>query len=255
MLFAILHYAPAVICGVHAVRTGQGRYWLWLLMIGGSVGAAIYFFAVMAPDLAGSRTGRAAANTVKRIVNPQAEYSKALKELEETPTTGARIKAAQAAEALGRWDDAEAQWSLAATGLWKDDPAVLSGHALALLELGKPAHALEKLEALQAQGGGDTGKTALAFGRAYEALGRRDEADAPYRYAADHVPGLEAGARYIAFMARTGRVEDARIGLAELDRRLGKISPALRGEARHWRNMAATAVAEFDGAETARRSE
>lgn len=247
MLFAILHYAPAVICGVHAVRTGQNMYWLWLLMIGGSVGAAIYFFAVMAPDLAGGRTGRAAANTVKRIVNPQAEYSKALKELEETPTAGARIKAAQAAEALGRWDDAEAQWSLVATGLWKDDPAVLSGHARTLLELGRYADALEKLETLQAKDGGDKGDTALAFARAYEGLGRFDEAEAPYRYAADHVPGLEAGARYIAFMAKTGRSEDAAVGLAELDRRLSKISPALRGEARQWRDLAAQTIAEVEG--------
>ena len=39
-----------------------------------------------------------------------------------------------------------------------------------------------------------------------------------------------------------GRAEDARQGLAELDRRLPKIPAAFRGEARHWRNFAASAV-------------
>ncbi|MEZ5922553.1 MAG: hypothetical protein R3C60_14560, partial [Parvularculaceae bacterium] len=64
----------------------------------------------------------------------------------------------------------------------------------------------------------------------------------PYRFAADRVPGLEAGARYVAFMAKTGRLEDAKIGLAELDRRLVKIAPALRGEARGWRDLAAKEI-------------
>lgn len=242
MLFIILHYAPAVICGVHAVRTNQNMYWLWLLFAGGSVGAAVYFFAVMAPDLAGGRTGRAAAKAAKRLVNPQADYSAALKQLEETPTVGARIKAAQAAEALGRWEDAETQWTLAASGIWADDPVVLSGHARALLELQRFADALEKLEALQEKEGAGKAETALLFARAYEGLGRFEDAEAPYRFAADRVPGLEAGARYVAFMAKTGRHSDAETGLAELNRRLAKISPALRGEGRHWRDLAAAAV-------------
>ena len=220
MLLVILHYAPAIICGVHAVRTRQNTYWFWLLFAGGSVGAAIYFFAVMAPDLANGRTGRAAAMTARRLVNPQADYDRALKALDETPTVGARIKAAQAAEALGRWEDAESQWTLAASGIWSDDPAVLAGHARALLELGRPAAALEKLEALQKKDGGGKGETALLFARAYEGLGRFEQAEGPFRFAADHVPGLEAGARYVAFMARTGRQSDAEIGLAELARRI-----------------------------------
>lgn len=246
MLFLILHYAPAIICGVHAVRTNQNMYWLWLLFAGGSVGAAVYFFAVMGPDLAGGRTGRAAARTAKRLVNPQAEYTAALKQLEDTPTVGARIKAAQAAEALGRWDDAETQWTLAASGIFVDDPAVLAGHARTLIELGRYSDALDKLEALQAKEAGDKGQTALCFARAYEGLGRNADAEAPYRFAADRVPGLEAGARYVAFMARTGRLSDAQTGLAELDRRLAKISPALRGEGRQWRNLAAEAVKAAD---------
>jgi hypothetical protein len=56
------------------------------------------------------------------------------------------------------------------------------------------------------------------------------------------VPGLESGGRYVAFMAKTGRREDAEIGLAELDRRLQKIAPPLRAEARIWRDIAARAL-------------
>ena len=63
-----------------------------------------------------------------------------------------------------------------------------------------------------------------------------------YRFAADRVPGLEAGGRYVAFMAKVGRKTDAEIGLSELDRRLSKIAPPLRPEARVWRDLAAKAL-------------
>ena len=43
-------------------------------------------------------------------------------------------------------------------------------------------------------------------------------------------------------MAKTGRREDAEIGMAEIERRLQKISPALRGEGRIWRDLAAKAL-------------
>jgi hypothetical protein len=68
----------------------------------------------------------------------------------------------------------------------------------------------------------------LPFARAYEGLGRNQDADEAFRFAADRVPGLEAGGRYVAFMAKTGRREDAEIGFAEIERRLQKIAPPLR---------------------------
>lgn len=243
MPYLILSYLPAIICGVHVVRTGQNMYWLWLLVIGGPIGAAVYFFAVMLPDLAGGRTARRFSGAARKMIDPERDFRRALAELEETPTVGARIKAAQAAEILGRWKDAEALWAGAATGRWTDDPAILMGHARALLELARFDEALERLERLRGLGReGQTPQAALAFARAYEGLGQNDEAEAPFRFAADRLPGLEAGARYVAFMAKTGRRNDAEIGLGELDRRLAKIAQPLRAEARAWRDMAAKAV-------------
>lgn len=244
MIYMILVWLPALICGVHCVRTGQNLTWIWLLIIGGPLGAAIYFVAVMLPDLTGGRTARRVTGAAKKLIDPEGAYKAALARLEETPTTDARMRAAQAAAAIGRWEDAERHWDAAATGRWADDPTILFGHARALIELDRFADALKRLDQLRALGkDGETPQAALAFARAYEGLGRHDEAEEPYRYAADHVPGLEAGARYVAFLAKTGRLNDAEIGLGELDRRLQKISPALRGEARAWRDLAAEAIA------------
>lgn len=243
-MIVILHYLPALLCGIHAVRTGRGQTWLWILVVGGSIGALIYFFAEIVPDLMSGRTGRAVGKAAQNALDPEREYRAAMRALDDTPSIANRMKLAQAASALGRWSDAEAQWALCAGGHWGDDPAVLLGHAHALLELDRASEALEKLEQLRGLNGAEAKApvTALAFARAYEALGRNEEADQAYRFAADRVPGLEAGGRYVAFMAKTGRREDAEIGMTEIERRLSKIAPPLRPEARIWRDMAAKAL-------------
>jgi hypothetical protein len=239
----ILGWLPALLCGIHVIRTGRDMFWLWILIIGGPLGAAIYVLAIIVPELFGGRTARRVGAAARQALDPERELRDARQALDDTPTVANRMRVAHAAAALGRWADAEAQWREAAQGHFAEDPAVLMGHAAALIELGRFDAALERLQQLRALGReGETPQAALAFARAYEGLGRNDEAEAPYRFAADRVAGLEAGGRYVAFMARTGRKADAEVGLAELDRRLAKIAPPLRAEARRWRDLAARAL-------------
>lgn len=242
MFWLILSYLPSLLCGIHVVRTGREIFWLWLFIIGPMIAPAFYVLAVLVPEWIGGRGARSVGKVARQKLDPERDYRNALRALEDTPTVGARMKVAHAAAALGRWSDAEAQWALASEN-WADDPAILMGHALSLLELGRFAEALERLEKLKALGPeGNTPVVALAFARAYEGLGRNEDADAAYRFAADRVPGLESGGRYVAFMAKTGRREDAEIGFAEIERRLAKIAPPLRPEARVWRDLAAKAL-------------
>jgi hypothetical protein len=243
VILLILSYIPSLLCGVHVVRSGREMYWLWIFVIAPMLGPAFYFFAVLLPELMGGRTARGLGKAAQQTLDPERAYREAMRGLEDSPTVGARMKVAQAAAALGRWDDAEAQWALCAGGHWGDDPAILLGHADALLELGRHAEALKQLDKVKALGAeGKAPRVALAFARAYEGLGRNNEAEDAYRFAADRVPGLEAGARYVAFMARNGRREDAETGFGEIERRLSKIAGPLRAEARVWRDMAAKAL-------------
>jgi len=243
MLVLILTYVPSVLCGIHVLRTGREMFWLWLFIIGPLIAPAFYLFAVLIPEWMGGRAARGIGRATQQALDPERDYRNAMRALEDTPTVGNRMKVAQAAAALGRWEDSEAQWAQCVDGLWAEDPAVLKGHADALLELNRYQEALTRLEQLKKLGReGETPAVALAFARAYEGLGRNEDADQAYRFAADRVPGLEAGGRYVAFMAKAGRREDAEIGLAELDRRLSKIAPPLRAEARIWRDIAAKAL-------------
>ncbi len=243
MVLLILSYVPSLLCGVHVVRSGREMYWLWIFVIAPMLGPAFYFFAVLLPELLGGRTARGVGHAARQALDPERDYRRALQALDDTPTIGNRMKLAQAAAALGRWSDSEAQWAQCVEGHWAEDPVILMGHANALLELSRFQDALARLEQMKALGReGETPAVALAFARAYEGLGRNDEADDAFRFAADRVPGLESGGRYVAFMAKAGRRADAEIGMAELERRLKKIAPPLRPEARIWRDLAAKAL-------------
>jgi hypothetical protein len=239
----VLTYLPSILCGIHAVRTGRATFWLWILVIAPVLGPIIYVCAELVPEWFGGRTANRVRANLDKALAPDREYRLAKAALDDVPSAGNRLRLGQAAMALDKFDEAEAQFREAAVGQFADDPAILMGHAQALLELKRYDEALKRLEQLRAQGKeGETPSAALAFARAYEGLGRTADADAPYRFAADRMPGLEAAARYVAYMARAGRKDDAKLGLAELDRRFARIPSAFKAEARHWRDFAAEAV-------------
>jgi len=82
-----------------------------------------------------------------------------------------------------------------------------------------------------------------AYARAFEGLGRQAEAEGAYRSAVERLPGLEAMARFAAFLAHTGRGAEARDLITEMDRHIDRAAPQFRREYRGWRDLAARALA------------
>ena len=221
----------------HVMSTGRSLWWLLPIFLLPPFGAVAYAIYVMAPDVFGG--ARRAAVQTSRALDPGREYREAMAALQETPTVRNRARLAAAAAALGRHDEAERLFGEAAQGIHGDDPALLLGRALALLELNRPQDALEALA--RAEGEPSPAQT-LALGRAYDALGRLEDADATLKLATELVPGFEGQARYAAFLARHGRSEEARALLADMDQRLRKLSGPFRKEGRHWRDLAAKSL-------------
>jgi len=229
---------------VHVVRTNQQLYWIFIILIAPGLGALIYFVAIVLPDLLGGTTARRAAAAARTTLDPGRDYRRAKTAHDDSPTVANSMKLAVAAASLGRYDEAEALYRSAAHGIHAEDPTLLLGRANALLELQRPAEALEVLELL-ARYDAEQGRSppaALAFARAYEGLGRNAEAEPCYQSAAERLPGLEALGRYAAFQARTGRRDEAKQTIEDIDRRIGRMSGAFRAEARTWRDLAAQAL-------------
>ncbi len=255
MLYLIASYLPVLVCGIHVVRTGREYYWLWLLFIGGPVGVGIYFFAILLPELLQGRLGgrlrggRGLGRRLLLLVDPQREYRQAVAAVEESPTVGNRMKVAEAASELGRWEEAEKILRECAVGHWANDPVILYEHALCLVELGKGTEALSRIESLKKIGGkGDTPQVNLVAARAYAGLGQIPEAEGAFRSAMDRFAGLEAAARYVTWLAQTGRKGEAEAGMADLERRYKKVPGPMRGEARAWLGLARDAIKAADKA-------
>jgi hypothetical protein len=229
---------------VHVVRTGQSMYWLMIILILQPLGGLVYLIAVVVPGMAGGPTARRLGHEARAALDPGREYREARAACDETPTVHNLMRLAKAAAAQGHHDEAEQLYARAATGIHADDPTLLLGRAVSLIELGRHAEALRLLDALgQDTEASRTPAATLALGRAYEGLGRTSEAEAAYQWAAGRLPGLEGLARYAAFLAHSGRSREAAETLADIDRRLAAANPAFRGEGRAWRDLAARAIA------------
>lgn len=235
----------SILLAVHVVRTGREMYWLWIILVFQPLGGIVYFLAIVLPDLVRGPTARRITVTARETLDPTREYREAKAACEDTPTVRNQSRLAAAASAMGRHDEAERLYAEAAQGIHADDAVLLLGRANALLELDRPREALEVLERLGEDAArGRTPASALALGRAYEALGRVAEADTALQWASQRLPGFEGLGRYAAFMARNGRQDEAREAVAEMDKRLAKLRPQFRKEGRLWRDLAARALAE-----------
>jgi hypothetical protein len=228
---------------VHVVRTGQQMYWLMIILLFQPLGGLVYLVAIIAPEFLGGAKAQKARQAARQALDPQREYREAGRAVDDTPTVANRARLASAAADLGRHAEAERLYAEALQGMYADDPQLLLGRANALIELDRAAEALPLLESLSAQSpAARTPNVALAMGRAYHALGRQAEADTALRWAAAHLPGFEGMARYAVFLAKTGRKDEAREALVEIDKRLAKTHSHFRKEARGWRDLAASAV-------------
>ncbi len=241
--FGLVLILSIVLC-VHVVRTGQPMYWLWIILAFQGIGGLIYLIAVILPELTGGKAARRITTVARETLDPERAYRTAKAAYDDTPTVANALRLAAAASGLGRHAEAERLYADAAQGIHAEDPTLLLGRANALIELGRPAEALPLLDELKSLSdkGVRTPQEALARGRAYEALGRHAEAQEAYEFAAGRMPGMEALARYAAFLARAGRQAEAADQLAEIDRRIKRADPYFRKEARAWRELAARAI-------------
>ncbi len=229
----------AILLCVHAVRTGQQLYWVWIILVFQPLGGVVYFLAIVLPELVGGRTARIVGKAARQTLDPGRDYRAAKAAYDDTPTVANSLRLAQASSAQGRHEDAERLYREAAQGIHAEDPTLLLGHANALIELGRPGEALDVLGKL---GGNPTPPATLALARAYEGLGRTADADSAYNRAVERMPGLEAISRYAAFLARGGQRERAQEMLKEIDRRISRADPTFRKEGRTWRALAAEAI-------------
>ena len=115
----------AVICCFHAVRNDKPNWWLFLLIGMPGIGSAIYFLAVVLPEVRHSKKAKLVVADVTKLIDPERDYRQAANDLGEVETvTTLTGMAAQLAE-RERFGEAAALLERCLTGPHEHDPDTL----------------------------------------------------------------------------------------------------------------------------------
>jgi len=206
-----LALALDAMCIVHVIRTNRPYYWYFVIMGLPTIGAAIYFFSEMLPDIRHSRAARQAAQDIGRVVDPDREIREATAALQLTDTAENRKRLAEALMVKQRYDEAATLYAAALEGVHADDPALMLGLARARFGQKDYAGVCGTLDDLRAAlPDFESADAHLLYARAREGRGDSDGALVEYEALAGYYPGEEARCRYALLLQRLGEVEEAR---------------------------------------------
>lgn len=230
-LLALLVIACQVTCGLHVVRSGQERYWLYLIIALPGLGCLIYFLGIMLPDLLGSRRGRQTLNRLHDSIDPQRHLRALRDELEIRDTRDTRVNLADELLRMGQAEEAAQHYQAALRGIHSDAPDILLGLARARFALGDFTGCQASLDQLIAHNPDFRSADGhLLYARALEGQGNDLKAEEEYRALGSYSASPEANYRYALLLRRQGRQREA----IEL---LQQIHTHARRSARHYRTL------------------
>jgi hypothetical protein len=210
-LLAALALALDVACVVHALRARQPYYWFAIIFALPTIGAAIYFFSEILPDIMHSRAAREAASDLGRVIDPAKAVREATAALRLTDTAENRKKLAEALYADKRYDEARTVYETALEGAHADDPALMMGLARSQFGLQDYRGVCDTLDRLrEANPDFESSEGHMLYARSREGMGDLDQAAVEYESLASYYPGEEARCRYALLLQRLGHVDEAR---------------------------------------------
>lgn len=228
-VLALLVIACQVTCGLHVVRSGQERYWLYLIIALPGLGCLIYFLGIMLPDLLGSHRGRRTLNRLHDSIDPERHLRALRDELDIRDTRDTRVNLADELLRMGQAEDAAKHYQIALRGIHSDAPDILLGLARARFALGDFAGCQASLDQLIAHNPDFRSTDGhLLYARALEGQGNDLKAEEEYRALGSYSASPEANYRYALLLRRLGRQREA----IEL---LQQIHTHARRSARHYR--------------------
>ena len=218
-----LHVLIAIYFAVHAVRTGQPYYWLFILFSFPLLGSIVYLLVVYLPATGIDRGARRALTVAGRVLDPGRELREARQAHEDTPTAANQMRLANALLEAGEPAEAATHFEQSLRGVFANDPDIRFGAARARFTAGEWGEALQHLDTLQ-QAAPDFRAEAVAIlrARALAALGRVAESKEAFGSLLDRFGSFEVKAEYVIWAADAGESALLRPVLADLERSMAR---------------------------------
>jgi hypothetical protein len=227
----------AVLCAVHAVRSGQQLYWLFILFSFPLLGSMIYFMVIYLPNSGFEYGARRAVKAATRVLDPQRELRDARAMFGQTPTAQNQMRLAAALLAAGHAEEAATNYEACLRGPLAADMEIRLGAARAFTGSGRYSEAIAHLETMRrANHDFRPEPVAVLLARSYAGVGRNDEAKAEFESALTRFGSFEVRGEYAIFALNTGddatasrleaEIEQAKPGWSALSREANE--PVLR---------------------------
>src|SRR5690606_18847408 len=157
---------------LHVLRTGRDMRWIFLILFIPGIGAVIYFVAEVLPSLNQNITARRTVRRVQNAVDPNRGIRSTLLDYERNPSVETASRHAAELTQAGRYDEAIKVCNEARTGLFEDDPKILSSLASAQFAAGRYRETIATLDSLRATNPGFRSPDGhLIYARALEESG------------------------------------------------------------------------------------
>lgn len=214
-----LHVIIALFFAVHAVRSGQNTYWLFILFAFPLLGSVVYFFAIFLPNSRLQRHARQLTNSAFKALDPTREVREAQAAYDYSPTAQNEIRLAQAQLAVGDAQAALRHFEAAMQGPFATDQDIRWGAAQAAFHAGQPQVALKYLQTIaQTDVHYRAEPVGLLIAKSYAAMGDDEMARKSFEFVRELSGGFDPIAEYAIWAAERGDWATANRLKADVDK-------------------------------------
>lgn len=200
-----LHVLVALFFAIHAVRSGQPLFWLFILFSFPLLGSIVYFFVVYLPNSRLHTGARRAVRVAARSLDPTRELREARAAFEFTPTAQNQMRLAAALLEAGAPEEAARNYEACLKGPFAADPEIQQRAARAFFESGQAERAIAHLEKVR---GTDPSfrpeAVGLLLARAQAAAGRGAEARTTFEAMLARFASFESRVEYAIWARLAG---------------------------------------------------
>lgn len=213
-----LHVIIAIFFAIHAVRSGQNNYWLFILLAFPFLGSVVYFFSVYLSNSRLQHQARKLTSSAVRALDPTREVREAQAAFDYSPTAQHEIRLAQALLATDQAQAALTHFEASLKGPFANDLDIRWGAAQAAYEAGQPQTALRHLQAIaQTNIHYRAEPVGLMVAKSYAALGDQEMARKSFKFAHQQSSSFDVTAEYAIWAASQGDWRTAELLQTELN--------------------------------------
>jgi hypothetical protein len=242
ILGAVL-FAIDIAMAFHAAKTGRFMPWFYIILLVPGAGAFAYIVVELVPEWLHSHQGQRARARLDKTLDPEKTYRARKSQFEIANTISNREALAQECMALGRHDEARAQYDAILTMPSGDEPRYMVGRARAEFALGRFSDARATLDDLRRRWPDwQSGDGHLIYARALEEDGQLVEAVDEYQALSGYYAGAEPRVRLGLTLRKLGREAEARDVLADVIRQMSRAPLYAQKVQAEWVSMAEAAL-------------